>query len=754
MTTPTSDADYPLGTLDGANEPGPRPESGPNQSRPPEALSTAIDEESELDDYGSGSGVSEISVPFVPSAHQPVRLSRARIAPRPLSSVPRPAASAPALPSAPPTSAPPPVPNSPSSEWRNKSSSVPGIRRFRVGHMLAGKYRLEQMIAKGGMGCVYLAIQAPLERKVAIKLLIPQTFDGEFRRRFLLEASINARLTHRHIVTVHDYGETEDGDLFMAMEYLDGEPLSRGIARDVRLSPERASGIAIQACRALRAAHRGGVVHRDLKPSNIMLLPEEEDGYQSDFVKVLDFGLVKVFEGNHRFRAESDEIDLTRTGTMLGSPRYMAPEQIRCQAVDPRTDIYSLGVILFHMLAGRPPFIGQSSVEILNHHLKAAPPSLAEVAPDADCPPELEVIVQRCLAKRMEDRYASTDDLLTELKAAHRMVSNAPLGAPLEPSVSYLEDPRTASIAIDPQTPSRAMSAPDFGAPSLEDILTGEFRAAPIPELAVGSTLAVARADSLTPSRASRIPAEVRADSLSSAQGRPPPLDEWEAVEPSVDFRPRRGRTIAAVLLLLAAVLVGFAFALLSGPPPLVAPPTSEPGRVEVTLTSEPTGAVVWLDGYRIGTTPLIHTFDQGEATASADFVLRAEGHEDTVVSGRLDGFATVQLHGELSRRTPTSAVVVPVSPATAKAKAQSPRRAVKPQAARASVPKRPARSKSRRRDGTARSVRPAVSVTGREAPGKEDTTRSVGPNEELESLLVEDEDGSVVGESDVPVVD
>ncbi|MCA9552210.1 MAG: serine/threonine protein kinase, partial [Myxococcales bacterium] len=286
----------------------------------------------------------------------------------------------------------------------------------RVGQMLADRYRLERLIAKGGMGRVYLATQLPLERRVAIKLLVAKAYDEEFRQRFFLEASTCARLVHRHIVTVHDYGEAENGELFMAMEYLDGEPLSKVISHEIRIPSERACQIALQICRALRTAHKAGVVHRDLKPGNIMLLGDE-DHEQGDFIKVLDFGLVKAFQKGE----ESPNADLTRSGTWLGSPRYMAPEQIRCKDVDPRTDIYSLGVILFHMIAGRPPFVGGNSVEILEQHLRDPVPSIRDTVGQIVYAPELEIIIRKCMEKDPGARYQSMDELIPQLKAAFRL---------------------------------------------------------------------------------------------------------------------------------------------------------------------------------------------------------------------------------------------------------------------------------------------------------------------------------------------
>src|SRR5690606_31017672 len=196
----------------------------------------------------------------------------------------------------------------------------------------------------------------------------------DFRRRFLLEASVSGRLTHRNIVTVHDYGETPAGEVFMVMELLDGEPLTNILARETRLAPDRACRIAIEICRALRVAHKQSVAHRDLKPGNVMILRGEEEG-DAERVKVLDFGLVKVFQDAQEAPLDRD---LTQGETMLGSPRYMAPEQIMCEPADNRTDIYSLGVVLFSMLTGELPFAGKSAVQVLKQHLQAPVPTLAE----------------------------------------------------------------------------------------------------------------------------------------------------------------------------------------------------------------------------------------------------------------------------------------------------------------------------------------------------------------------------------------
>ncbi|MEO1230099.1 MAG: protein kinase [Myxococcota bacterium] len=291
------------------------------------------------------------------------------------------------------------------------SAPAPAQRRSLRGKVIAGKYRIEGAIARGGMGQVYLATQMPLGRKVAIKIVMQQPGDAAFRERFFLEASTCARLAHANIVVIYDYGETDEGDLFTVMEYLGRRSLAGTIRHERCLSPLRACSVALQIGRALRAAHRAGVVHRDLKPSNVMLIEDPEGASDFDFVKVVDFGLAKVFEG-----AEAAMARLTRADMLLGSPRYMSPEQVRNRSIDPRSDIYSFGVILYHMLTGRPPFDGGHPSEILAQQLRDPPPAFEDVAPDVLIPHQLESLVHRCLEKDPNDRHSRIEDVLFELK--------------------------------------------------------------------------------------------------------------------------------------------------------------------------------------------------------------------------------------------------------------------------------------------------------------------------------------------------
>ena len=278
-----------------------------------------------------------------------------------------------------------------------------------IGRTVNDRFKISALIARGGMGKVYRAEQAPLGRVCAIKVLNPNyagEHDPEFHKRFFLEASIASKLTHPNTVTIFDYGRTDDDIYYMAMEYLEGHTLHRAIREAGHFPEERAAHIARQICRALREAHSLGVIHRDLKPANIFLV---EHGDESDFVKVLDFGLVKNV-------SENKGEDLTQTGLFMGSPKYMAPEQIRGDRVDARTDIYALGIILYEMLTGKVPFDRPNSVNILMAHVNEEAPSLHTMNPNIQVSGALEETVTRCMMKDVDQRFRSMDEVLASLK--------------------------------------------------------------------------------------------------------------------------------------------------------------------------------------------------------------------------------------------------------------------------------------------------------------------------------------------------
>ncbi len=290
------------------------------------------------------------------------------------------------------------------------ASSPPAPVDPLIGRVISGRFKVVGLIARGGMGRVYRAEQAPLGRVCALKILTT-TYEGEhdpeFHKRFFLEASIASKITHPNSVTIFDYGQTEDDIYYMAMEYLEGVTLHRAIRMAGFFPEARVAHIGRQVCRALREAHALGCIHRDLKPANIFLT---EHGDEPDFVKVLDFGLVKNVLG------EKPDEQLTQTGLFMGSPKYMAPEQIRGERVDVRTDVYSLGIIMYEMLTGKVPFERQTSLNTLMAQVNDRPPRLQETNPAIEVSPEVEDLVYRCMAKDPAERIASMDEVLAILR--------------------------------------------------------------------------------------------------------------------------------------------------------------------------------------------------------------------------------------------------------------------------------------------------------------------------------------------------
>ena len=275
------------------------------------------------------------------------------------------------------------------------------------GEIFAGRYHVQRLLGRGGMGMVYLAVQAPLDRPVALKVLRPvdeQHMDQEFRSRFLREAEAAARLQHPHTITTYDFGTTDEGIPYIVMEYLEGRDLRRVLASEWPFPLERTLHIAQDICKSVQDAHEKGMIHRDLKPSNVLLVKRDDD---EDFAVVFDFGLVK-FSG--------EDQDLTQAGVFLGSPRFTFPEALdSAVAVDHRADIYSTGILIYSMVAGQPPFNGEP-MAVLSAHLNEMPQPMCEVAPRAHSCAALESVVARCLRKDAADRFQSMRELGAALK--------------------------------------------------------------------------------------------------------------------------------------------------------------------------------------------------------------------------------------------------------------------------------------------------------------------------------------------------
>ena len=338
------------------------------------------------------------------------------------------------------------------------SADAAALRRLEdplIGQTLAGKYRIEKLIKTGGMGSVYKGKHVLMDKTVAVKVLRPSlAVDDAVVARFSREAKAASRISHPHAVVVTDFGEAENGVVFLVMEYLDGRTLKEIIASEGAFTLERAVEIVRQVAGALDAAHGQGVVHRDLKSDNIML--SQTNG--GDWAKVLDFGIAKIQEAEGVVN-----VDITEANLVVGTPQYMSPEQCsHAGPLDARSDIYSLGVIVYEMLAGHVPFTGESSTVIMMKQVQDPPPSILSVRPEL--PAAVEDIVQRALAKQPMDRFQTAGDLSAALST---LVATSGEGALVSGPIKGAETVANAPVAVvDDEDEVTIVSAPHRPAPA------------------------------------------------------------------------------------------------------------------------------------------------------------------------------------------------------------------------------------------------------------------------------------------------
>ncbi len=446
-----------------------------------------------------------------------------------------------------------------------------------------------EKIGEGAMGAVYMASHPVIGKKVALKVIHPElATNEEMLARFFNEARAVTQIGHQNIVDVQDFGQTPDGDSFIVMELLEGRGLGDVMKAEGPFPLARALHIAAQMADGLLAAHARGIIHRDLKPDNVMLIERQGD---PDFVKILDFGLAKLQGPGSSAMALK-----TKTGSLLGTPHYMAPEQAEGKKIDHRVDVYALGCMLFQLLTGRVPFPGEGFGEVLVKHLREPPPLPSRLNPAVT--PAVEKIVLHALAKKPEFRFKSMEEFGAALKApevfAASLDSAALLSLTPAEGMPAPELPRS-NVAMGPP-PAAPPSAP-ANAPVR---LSGDAQtvmAAPAPEvqailaarLAHGNAHEVATAPSMKRVKPLARPS---AHTMAEPAERPLPRDR---------VRRKRRWTILIGFAAAALALSGAALMLLRGP-----------SNVSVTINTEPSGAEL-LDGERLlGTSPAVLALPRG----------------------------------------------------------------------------------------------------------------------------------------------
>ncbi len=315
------------------------------------------------------------------------------------------------------------------------------------GAVLADRFRLEHLIGEGGYGAVYRAVQLSVERPCAVKVLAPELCDDErTEQRFRIEARTTSRLTHPNTVVLYDFGRDEARSmLFLAMELLEGRTVDEYVERQGPMAASQAAPVVRQAAGSLREAHCQGMIHRDVKPHNLMLV---ERGDRAHFVKVIDFGIAKALRADVTLQQS-----LTATGMMIGSPAYMAPEQIRAGEMDGRSDQYALAMTTYYMLTGRTPFEGGTSMQVASRHLTEKPPAASALRPGVEIAGRVEEVLKRAAAKDKEDRF---EDVEAFAEAFERAAASSP-------ETSQADEEPSGTMAV-PQTAWAGAGGEDEGA--------------------------------------------------------------------------------------------------------------------------------------------------------------------------------------------------------------------------------------------------------------------------------------------------
>jgi serine/threonine-protein kinase len=361
-----------------------------------------------------------------------------------------------------------------------------------IGSVIADRYHIEKKLGEGGMGAVYLGEHVKMGRKSAIKVMAQSmASDPEAIARFNREAANAARINHPNVCAIYDFGETREGIIYLAMEFIEGDSLNTLLKSQTALAPRRAAAILKQAADALQAAHDLGIVHRDLKPDNIMLARGRAG---SEVVKVVDFGIAKAMGGE-----EGQKV--TKTGLVVGTPEYMSPEQLSGDVLDGRSDIYSLGLVFFRMLTGRLPFEADSAQETMIKRLTDEPMRLSEALPGVEFPARLQEVMDKVLQRMPSHRYASASQFAHDVESAIAGMAESAPAVDTEGATQLISaQGATAPLAKTevagasprgPRTPTTPAPAPTVQAPTAGKRPVALIAASLVAVAAVGGTAAV-----------------------------------------------------------------------------------------------------------------------------------------------------------------------------------------------------------------------------------------------------------------------
>ena len=496
---------------------------------------------------------------------------------------------------------------------------VAPLHRLSPGHTINDRYKVRGLVGSGGFGAVYKGLHLGMDQTVAIKVLtLSDSVDRDEQvRRFHREALAASRLSHPNTIRVFDFGQSEDGFLYMVLEFVDGASLLEQVRRDGVLPPDRALHILRQLLRSLSEAHEAGIVHRDVKPENVLI--SRHTGIE-DHVKVLDFGIAKVLS------SDSNQSSLTGAGKLFGTPTYMSPEQIKGQGVDARSDLYACGAVLYYMLVGRPPFVGDGVMTILYAHCEEPVPELPLDAGAGPLPRSLDRYLRRLLAKRPADRPESAAAALAELETLERLPA---------PEIAGLR-----TVALD-RPPDLRRSSHSLGLGVLLGLLAALG--------ALGAWLGWPASDA--PPLSPTAPA-VSAPPQATLAGSPEPAspspgaDSGRTLASPTDPPPRRRQQFEEPR---ARAPMETAPAQTQATPPAAANTAPAPTAYAVTFLCRP-DAEVHAGGERLGTTPLMVRLEASEEPRTFEFVATRRGYEPTRQQVVIDHDQVVEVR--LQRRT------------------------------------------------------------------------------------------------------